>query len=38
MLQSLTVFVDADRPQDEVRDYAGYTENELRRGKPAVRV
>jgi hypothetical protein len=38
MMQTLTVTVDATNPQQGVRDYAGYTDAELMRGKPAVRV
>ena len=36
MLQRLIIFSDITRPEQGIRDFAGYTEDELRRGKPAV--
>lgn len=38
MQQTLTVFMDTVNPSKGVRDYAGYTQDELMRGKPGVRV
>jgi hypothetical protein len=38
MLRMITVYVDATDPSAGARTYAGYTEDELRRDRPAVRV
>lgn len=38
MLKTVTVFMDTTKPRQGVRDYAGYTNAELMRGKPAVRI
>lgn len=44
MLQMMTITLDATnpvaivRPEDAIRTYAGYTDEELRRGKPSVSV
>jgi hypothetical protein len=38
MMQTFTIFTDATKPGEMHRIYAGYTDAELMRGRPGVRV
>ncbi len=38
MLKMITIFVDAATPTDPPRTYAGYTDQELSRGRPGLRI